>query len=100
MTENSTRTLREPFGKFEQGEPLIICRNDRNETLTESARRLQIKGYYCGYNTMIAGRRFGRVYFDIHDQNMSQQEFANFWRWVMEVVATSLPPKGAEFIFV
>lgn len=95
------RTLHTPFG-FNQGDPLIVCKDSTTDSLRASAEKLHIRGYYCGCLAMLGGRRFDQIYFDIHGTHMSPHEFTQFWRWVAESVMTCTPPftqfKGVTFV--
>jgi len=93
------RTLHTPLG-FDQGDPLVICRTNRDEDIRASFQKLGIKAYYCGWNSAMCGRRHDRVFLDIHALTMSHAEFIVFWRWVCENMMTKLPPGGAEVVFV
>jgi hypothetical protein len=94
------RTLHQPLGWF-QGDPLVICRSNREEDIMLSFTKLRIKAYYAGPMVMIPGRRFDKVYFDIHATEMSHKEFVTFWRWVQERVYTCSPVGGfKEVVFV
>lgn len=98
---NEHRTLHHPLG-FDPGDPLIICKDNLPETLRASAAKLQIKGFYVGYLSMIGGRRFDRIIVDISGAHMKHAEFVMFWKWMCDSVLTCIPPanqfKGVTFV--
>lgn len=87
------RDLHTPFG-FDQGDPLIICRNEVHMLNVQEAFR--IKGYYCGRGAFIGGRRHSKII--VFDQGpLSDCERIAFERWLREAVVCKLDKEGRVY---
>lgn len=101
-TPEGSRRPHEPWGRFEQGDPLIICGSLREDVILASAHKLKIRGYYTGPGALLTGRRFGKVIFDLGgSREFSHKEFTKLWNWIAQQVATNVfPTDTAEYVFV